>query len=321
MLWQNGQKLNNGNYMVDRILGQGRFSVTYLAKEVRTNGYVAIKTLNPDASMLKDLKPSEREKYATKFYDEALKLSQCQHPHIVKVREIFDEAVREGWFANTRYPCIVMDYIDGVSLGQRGEPQLPEKIALGYIQQIGSALISVHQRGLLHRDLKPGNIMIRAGKQEAILIDFGLARSFDHPLTQQITVDGFAPFELYSHLEPKGPWTDVYSLAATLYVLLTGKKPESALDRHDTDSDVHLTPPRLHNPKISQKVNQAIVHAMALIPGDRTQSVPEFLRELGIGRWSPIPQWDSLPIALQLAATVAGILGAIATIIALFLNK
>ncbi|MGC9528798.1 MAG: serine/threonine protein kinase [Limnospira sp.] len=319
MLWQNGQSLNNGAYIVDRILGRGRFSVTYLAREVRTNRYVAIKTLNPEASMLQDLKPSEREEYATKFYNEALKLAQCDHPYIVKVREIFAEKVQQGWFANTRYPCIVMDYIDGVSLGQRGDPQLPPKIALGYIQQIGSALIAVHQRGLLHRDIKPGNIIIRAGKQEAILIDFGLARSFDHPLTQQITVDGFAPFELYSHQEPKGPWTDVYSLAATLYVLLTGKNPESALDRHDTDSEVHLTPPCLHNPKISKKVNQAIVHAMALIPGDRTQSIPEFLRELGIGGLSGrFPQWEALPMWMQIAGSIATIVGGIATLIALF---
>jgi serine/threonine protein kinase len=314
MLWKKDQLLKNRAYRIEEVLGQGRFSITYLAYEVRTKNRVAIKTLNPDAPMLQDMKPREREAYADKFWNEALILERCKHPHIVKVIDIFDERIKD-WFAATRYPCIVMEYIDGIDLGRRGEPQLPSRIALRYIQQIGSALIAVHSHNLLHRDLKPGNIMIctREGKSMAILIDFGLARAFDHPLTQQITVNGYAPFELYSKNEPKGTWTDVYGLAATLYVLLTGEPPEDALKRHDKDNDVHLTPPIQRNPKISKHINKAIIKALALMPGDRTQTVAEFLHELGIIPWyMSFPQWDVnvwvnivIAIGTLIAATVA----------------
>jgi serine/threonine protein kinase len=91
MLWQPGKTLKNGAYTIEKVLGQGRFSVTYLACQATKNQFVAIKTLNPDASMLRDLKPFEREEFAVKFYDEAVKLGQCQHLHIVRVLEVFEE--------------------------------------------------------------------------------------------------------------------------------------------------------------------------------------------------------------------------------------
>lgn len=326
MLWQSGQTLKNGAYTIEKVLGQGRFSVTYLARQAIKNQFVAIKTLNPDAPMLRDLKPSEREAFAVKFYDEAVKLGQCQHPHIVRVLEVFEEKV-QGWFATSRYACIVMEYIDGIDLSKRQSRQLPQTEALRYIKQVGEALQVVHQRNLLHRDIKPGNIMIRSrnGKSEAVLIDFGLARAFDHPLTTQVTVDGFAPLELYSQRQAKGPWTDVYSLAATLYVLLTGHSPECALDRHEKESTVQLTPPRCYNPKISKRVNKAIVNGLAVMPSDRTPNVTAFLRELGIRRgYVPFPDWDvnvwiQIAIAIgTIMAAIAGLIGAIVALIAFF---
>ena len=322
MLWKKDDLLKNKTYRIEDTLGQGRFSVTYLAHVVLNNKRVAIKTLNPDAPMLQNLTPDEREGYAEKFWNEALILERCKHPHIVKVIEVFDERIQGLSFA-TRYPCIVMDYIDGIDLGRRGEPQLPSRIALRYIQQIGSALMAVHSHNLLHRDLKPGNIMIctREGKSVAILIDFGLARAFDHPLTQQITVDGYAPFELYSKNEPKGTWTDVYGLAATLYVLLTGVSPESALDRHDKDTNIHLTPPIQHNSKISKSINQSIIKALALMPDDRTQTVAEFLQDLGVSRpwYVPFPQWEVdrwIQVVIAIG-TLGGLVGAVVAVISL----
>jgi len=316
-LWRNGQVLKNGIYRIEDRLGSGGFAVTYLAYDVRTKHRVAIKTLNPDAPMLRNLSLDDREVCAGKFRNEAILMAKCVHPHIVKVIEVFDELIQGSSTVN-RYPCIVMEYIDGIDLGRRGEPQLPSRIALRYIQQIGSALIAVHSHDFLHRDLKPGNIMIcaREGKSIAILIDFGLARSFDHPLTQQITVDGYAPLELYFQKQPKGAWTDVYGLAATLYVLLTGVPPERALDRND--SGIQLTPPIKHNPQISKSINKAIVKALALMPEDRTQSVAEFLRQLGIRPWYvPFPQWGA-DTWIQFVIAIGGSVGATAALIGLF---
>ncbi|MFM9156653.1 MAG: serine/threonine protein kinase, partial [Dolichospermum sp.] len=124
----------------------------------------------------------------------------------------------------------VMEYIDGEDLGSFVENQgvLSETEALRYIQQIGSALTVVHDNGLLHRDIKPQNIMLRSGKSEAVLIDFGIAREFSQNLTQthtQMLADGFAPIEQYDKRAKRGAFTDVYALAATLYSVLTGELP------------------------------------------------------------------------------------------------
>lgn len=134
---------------------------------------------------------------------------------------------------------MVLEYVDGEDLASRVENQgtLPEAEALRYIQHIGEALTAVHNNGLLHRDVKPQNIMVRFGKSEAVLIDFGIARNFVFDQTKKHTeylTPGFGPIEQYEQLAKRGAYTDVYALAATLYFLLTGEVPEQAptRDRH-----------------------------------------------------------------------------------------
>ncbi|MEQ9551684.1 MAG: type IV pilin-like G/H family protein [Coleofasciculus sp. G3-WIS-01] len=166
MVWATGDALYNGKYILERQLGQGRLGITYLVKD-RDNCRWVIKTLND--ALLNSLTPQEQNRLETKFCQEAVKLNGCNHPHIVKVRELFKDGKR--W-------CIVMDYVDGMSLAYRAQKMLPEAEALNYIQQIGEALIEVHRDGLIHRDVKPGNIIrhVRDGKAEAVLIDFGIAK-------------------------------------------------------------------------------------------------------------------------------------------------
>ncbi len=317
MPWEKGTTLKNGAYTIENVLGQGRFAITYLARD-RMGERVAIKTLNPDSSVLGQMSAADRQAFSSKFYDEAVKLAKCRHPHIVPVREVFEESMR-AWLSQVRYACIVMDYLDGLDLDHRRSPRLPIAEVLRYGRQIGSALIAVHAQKILHRNVKPGNIIIRTdrGKSEAVLIAFGLARAFDHPLTQQITSSGFAPIELYSNKFECGPWTDVYGLAATLYTLLTGKPPEDALARHDKDVTLDLTPPRCYVTQINKRMNQAIVQGLAVMPGDRTPSIPQFLRQLGVGQWYvPFPNWD-VNVWIQVGIMVGTLLGATATIIAL----
>lgn len=269
----NGAQLDGGKYTVEEQLGQGRFCITYLVRDSNDERFV-IKTLNYDLPSLQNQSPAERDRLESKFLSEAIKLERCRHPHIVKVQEIFQQDGQS---------YLVMEYLSGYSLAQRSQKVMREADALLYIQQIGEALSAVHEQGLIHRDVKPGNIMIcdRAGKSEAILIDFGLALDFERDFTTartQEAAEGYAPPELYSRAAQKGkisPATDVYSLAATLYDLLTGQKPTSAIKLKI--DNVRIVPPQELNEQISDSVNQAILAGMKLEPEQRPQSIREWL--------------------------------------------
>lgn len=264
MAWKLGQKLQSGKYTVEKVLGQGGFGITYLVKDKQGNP-LAIKTLNDYLQRQYDF-----GKFQQDFLNEALRLAKFRHPHIVRVDEVIQEG--EQW-------CMVMEYIDGENLAHRVWSQgiLPESEALRYIHQIGEALTLVHNNGLLHRDIKPLNIMVRTSGLEAVLIDFGIAREFTPNLTQthtQSLSDGFAPIEQYDWRAQRGAYTDVYALAATLYSLLTGEIPMPSPVRA---FGTPLQPPKQLNPKISDRLNQAILQGMAMKPGDRPQSVAEWL--------------------------------------------
>lgn len=283
MAWAAGDRLQGGKYTIEKELGRGRFGITYLVKNQKGDRQV-IKTLNDD--LLTSLSKEDRGRLETMFWQEALKLSRCQHEHIVQVAEPFKEG--ERW-------CLVMEYIDGVSLADRRQQILSEPEALRYIQQVGEALIKVHENRLIHRDVQPGNIFLRVreGHSEAVLIDFGLALDFDHILTTsrtKETSEGFTPPELYAqYTKPTGAYSDIYSLAATLYVLLTGKTPVSALRRKVDNAP--LVEPKKHNPQISDRTNRAILTGMKLDPQERSQSVREWLDSLGLtGENSQFPE-------------------------------
>jgi len=268
MAWSAGQRLQDGKYTIERELGLGGFGITYLARD--NNGhYIVVKTLNDIVQ-----KRSDFTKFQQDFLNEALRLARCFHSHIVRIDEVIQEEAL--W-------CIVMEYIAGVDLDSRLQKGvLPEVEALHYIQQIGKALSVVHNHGLLHRDIKPQNIMLRKNN-DAVLIDFGIARQFTPDLTQRHTehlTPGFAPIEQYFGRRKRGAYTDVYALAATLYTLLTGIIPPSALDRDyeiQTFKNDLLVPPAQVNVCISDKVDHAILTGMAVQPENRPQSMHDWL--------------------------------------------
>ena len=264
--WAPGKPLKGGKYIVDTLLGAGGFGVTYRAKEKASGKWVAIKTLNE-----KQRNKPNFAKIQEKFVNEALSLARCHHPNIVEVYQLFQED--ELW-------CMVMEYVDGDNLAdyldERGV--LPEKEAIRLIQQLGEALSCVHDKQLLHRDVKPLNIILRRESLSPVLIDFGLARGFISGRSQSMTSDRterFAPIEQYDRRGEFGPYTDIYALAATLYNLVTEKLPLPADVRKEANTP--LIPPQQYNSGISDRVNQAIMKGMALEPQDRPQSVAEWL--------------------------------------------
>lgn len=271
MVWKPGQPLFGGRYIIESKLGEGGIGITYLARN-QQNELRVIKTLKEEI-LNHQVWKQHRDKLRQDFRDEAVRLAVCRHPHVVEVETIFDEG---------RFPCMVMEYVEGEDLGKRLARMrlLSEAEALLYIRQIGDALRVIHNKGLLHRDLKPRNIMLRSGKSEAVLIDFGIARDFIPNVVQEHTVyrtPGFAPPEQYDLVAPRGEFIDIYALAATLYNLLTGVVPTNAEDRRN---NIPLQPPRHFNPNISDRVNQAIMQAMDLQANYRPQSVQEWLNLL-----------------------------------------
>ena len=268
--WPPGQQIHNGKYIIEAILGGGGFGVTYRAKNPKEDKLVAIKTLNANVQG----KPNFQE-LQTKFINEALSLAKCSHPHVVQVYEVFPEMV-----GNIQLWCMVMELIDGTNLAEYLEDNgiLSEAEALPMIQQVGSALSFVHQQNLTHRDVKPLNIMLRRRGLEAVLIDFGLARELTVPgqlkSSSVFGTECFAPIEQYERRVARGPYTDVYSLAVTLYAMLTGELPCPSKYRKPIDP---LIAPKQINSEISDSVNAAIVKGMELEPQNRPQSVQEWL--------------------------------------------
>ncbi|OCR01832.1 serine/threonine protein kinase [Oscillatoriales cyanobacterium USR001] len=272
MVWAIGQQLYGNRYIIERQLGKGGIGITYLAK-TRDDRQVVIKTL-----LDKWISHPQSSQFREKFRDEALLLSLCKHPNIVQVDNYFNEG---------DFPCMVMEYVQGEDLWEYlKNGVLSEMKALSYIRQIGEALILVHNKGLLHRDIKPQNIMICPSlNQESFdtkLIDFGLARGFVPDEVQHLTfglTHGFAPPEQYVEIGNFAEFTDVYALAATLYYLLTKTMPTPAFQRALNQP---LPAPKLINSSISDRVNEAIIKGMEMNTKYRPQSVRDWLTMLPV---------------------------------------
>ncbi|MBD2384035.1 serine/threonine protein kinase [Cylindrospermum sp. FACHB-282] len=263
-----GTILQSGKYTLIEEIGRGGFGVTFKAMHHYLNQEVVMKTINEPLRQHPDF-----SKFEGQFQDEARRLATCVHPNIVRVSDFFVEA---------GLPYMVMEYIPGETLGEAfvlpGIP-LSEATAIHYIRQIGAALQVVHQNSLLHRDIKPDNIILRQGTQEVVLIDFGIAREFNSGVQQThtgIVSEGYSPIEQYMTQAPRTPATDIYGLAATLYALLTAQVPIPSLlrDREKMPS------PRELQPHLSAAVNQAVMRGMAVESRFRPATVAEWLQLL-----------------------------------------
>lgn len=259
-----GQTLQNGKYTLQEEIGRGGFGVTYKATHHYLGQWVVIKTLNEGMHNHPDFQASEQ-----KFQDEARRLAACSHPNIVRVSDFFIEG---------GLPYMVMDYIPGPTLDKLVFPNnpLPEALAVHYSRQIGAALQAVHQNGLLHRDVKPQNVILREGTQEVVLIDFGIAREFSPNVTQvhtSMVSAGYAPIEQYLTKAKYTPASDVYGLAATLYALVTAQVPVASILRDRQP----LAMPRSINPQLSPALEQAILRGMAMEVDQRPPTMAAWL--------------------------------------------
>ncbi|MFK8183131.1 MAG: serine/threonine protein kinase [Phormidesmis sp.] len=262
-----GKPLQGGKYKLETVLGRGGFGLTFRAHQMYLDQVVVVKTLNEAFWQAPNINDLQQQ-----FQDEARRLAMCSHPNVVRVSDFF---IEDG------LPYMVMDYIPGRSLYDiviPGNP-LPVKAAISYVTQIGNALQAVHAKGLLHRDVKPQNIMVHELTGDAILIDFGIARELTsnpaHTHTS-IVSEGYAPIEQYLPKAHRSAATDIYGLAATLYTLLTAEIPTAAVLR-DRDP---LTPIRQLRPDVRDGMADAIAQGMNIELRDRPQSVGRWLTML-----------------------------------------
>jgi predicted Ser/Thr protein kinase len=278
---QPGTRLAGGKFAVEKVLGQGGFGITYLAREASLGRKVAIKEFFPYGGCTRQratvhpggqLSAADYQLARQKFLDEARILAQFHHQGIVQVYATFEEN-------NTAY--FVMEFVEGKTLLSVVESRgaLPEKEVVGYARQVGDALTVVHQANLLHRDIKPENVLLRKNGQ-VVLVDFGTTRQFTSGKTGRMTAmftAGYAPIEQYGQQARFGPYTDVYALGATCYHLLTGDVPVAAADRAQ---GVDLPHPCRRNRQVSRTVSDAVMWAMEMRAGQRPQSAQEFIKAL-----------------------------------------
>ena len=270
--------LQEGKYRIVRMIGQGGFGITYLAVQIPLNRMVAIKEFfmkdfcSRDAitQSMTSVK-SERNQidlYKKKFVKEAKNLARLHHPNIITVLDVFEEN-------NTVY--YVMPNLANGSLQELVKLNgiLPECRALKYVKQVALALKYMHEEHqICHYDVKPANILID-DNDNAVLIDFGISKNYDikgyETTTTPIGIsDGFSPLEQYQqNIEVFSPSSDIYSLGATLYFLLHGNKPVSAVQRAE---GVRM----LINDNISPVLKSMIKTSMVISRRNRPQNMEIF---------------------------------------------
>lgn len=284
-----------GSYRIVRFIASGGFGCTYEAEHIELRARVAVKEFfvkdfcNRDEhsgciSVGITSRAGLVDKLRNKFKDEARAIWGLRHRGIVRVTDVFDEN-------GTSY--YVMDYIEGTPLDKMLAKNSPmaESEAIGYIARVCDALTYVHSNNRLHLDIKPANIMIdREGN--AVLIDFGASKQYDevdghNTSTVSGLTPGFAPIEqMDNDVTVFTPATDVYSLGATLYNLLTGKVPPSA------SALASMRLPELPD-HISPATRHAVISALRLNKFDRPQSAEEFKQMLEDA--APAPQPAPIP--------------------------
>src|SRR5229473_916866 len=255
-----GQQL--GNYLLIRLLGRGGFAEVYLGEHLHLKTRAAIKVLHTQLA----------DKHVDAFLKEAQTIAHLEHPHIVRVLD-FD--VTGG------VPFLVMSYAPEGSLRQRhpkGTRLLPESI-LPYVKQIADALQYAHEEKLIHRDVKPENMLV-GRRNEVLLSDFGLAlimQSSRYQSFQEVagTVSYMAPEQIQGRPRPA---SDQYALGVVIYEWLCGSRPFQGTFTEVATQHVLTPPPPLHEkvPGISPAVEKVVLTALAKDPHQRFASVQEF---------------------------------------------
>lgn len=279
-----GTTLCNGKYVIEKKIGSGGFGITYLAKHSTLEKFYAIKEFfisgfnvrnsHTNHVTLQGIDAKDFNRFRQGFIDEARILAGLNNEAVVKVLDIFDEN-------GTSY--MVMPFVSGITLQSMVERDGPMSYedAVNYIVQICEALSYIHSKNILHRDVTPDNVIVTP-EMKAVLIDFGSARKFTNDKTQRHTAivkQGYAPLEQYSANSRKGAYTDLYSLGAVFYYLLTGERPMDATERTNS----MMKEPIEINPKVPAQINAVIMKAMEMDSSQRYRTADELIEDIMTG--------------------------------------
>ena len=285
-------------YRLDAVLGAGGFGITYRAYDANLDKFVAIKEYLPvefatrtEASTVVPHSNANAQDYhwgLTRFLDEARTLARFDHPHLNRVHRFFESN-------GTAY--MILEYVQGETLADQlsRERQLPEESLQRLLEEVLSGLEVMHEAGYVHRDIKPGNLMLREEDGSAVVLDFGAARQAVGQRSKAITsilTPGYAPVEQYdSQADDVGPWSDIYALGMVAYRCVSGISDGELPDavtrgRTQRKGGVDLQPAiEAGKGRYNQKLLEAIDWAIEVDEEDRPQSVDAWRQALaGDGR-------------------------------------
>jgi len=315
-------------YEIDREIGRGGMATVYLARDVRHDRKVAVKVLNPELGAVLGVE---------RFLAEIKVTANLQHPNLLP---LFDSGEVGGLL------FYVMPYVDGESLRAKldREKELPIDDAVRIAVAVASALEYAHARGVIHRDLKPENILLHAG--QPVVADFGIALAVSNAGGARVTQTGIS-LGTPQYMSPEQATgdraidgrTDIYSLGAVLYEMLTGEPPHSGTTAQAIIARVLTEQPRsvrATRANVPAHIDAAIEHALEKLPADRFSSAHDFLDALqgsvisgprpmrartpdGAARWTRYARRNALlvwvlgPVAIVALGTVAGLWGRLGT--------
>jgi serine/threonine protein kinase len=287
--------LHNGKYILETQAGKGMFEITYQATQAQSGKTVVIKTFGERLRQ-----HSEFEQFKQQLPQLATRLKHCQHPHLVKILDYFEEA---------GLPYLVMEDIQGQTLAQIMQSEvLAEVKALDWIRQISEALGVLHKAGLLHQDIKPENVILRQDTKSVVLC-YGVSKltTIAMPSADNFNFAGYAALEQFSEQKTPTQATDIYALAATFYCLLAGRPPlpasvreilhssRSNSDRSNQEEYRQLFQKIPQRDCLSPEVKWAIWRGLELTPQKRPQTVEAWLALLSTPK-QPSNQRQAQPI-------------------------
>ena len=280
-----------GRYLIQSVLGEGGFGITYVGRDLRLDHIIAVKEYFPHGFSYRNnavgneiyVSTEENSEFfihgREQFLKEARTLARfTAEPGVVSVTDYLEEN-------NTAY--LIMEFLEGVTLEEylRMYGVLSADEAFSMMEPVMRTLEKIHAAGVIHRDISPDNIM-RLNNGQLKLMDFGAAREYiDKNRSMSVLLKrGFAPLEQYSRNGVQGPWTDVYALCATIYHAITGRLPDDSLDRMPDDN---LRRPSELGASISPAQENVLMYGLAVRRENRCQSMAELLALLEQAKRDP----------------------------------